>query len=273
MNTDLNKFISDHLNRINWVFFDLSHPGNLGASARALKVMNASNIKLVNPVKAGLAMESVAIRRAAGAKDVLESCSETTFEQATKNSNYVIAFSARKREIEPQLLDFNTMVDLVVELLMTSQDSRVSMVFGGERVGLQNKDLIKCTHLCKFDVNPTYSSLNLSHAVQLVSYALRAKLKTQFSVSSEFKPKIIKNSYSNNSNFNKMGITQKKILELKKSFLELSTEIGLIQPDKKGKVEDKIIRILNSTNLSENDFKLLHSFFALVKKNLKEKQQ
>ena len=58
MNTDLNKFISDHLNRINWVFFDLSHPGNLGASARALKVMNASNIMLINPVKEGLAMEN-----------------------------------------------------------------------------------------------------------------------------------------------------------------------------------------------------------------------
>ena len=271
MNTNQNKFISDHLNRINWVFFNLSHPGNLGASARALKVMNASNIKLVNPVKAGLAMESVAIRRAAGAKDVLESCSETTFEQATENSNYVIAFSSRKREIEPQVIDFDRMIDKVVGLLLTSLNSRVSMVFGGERVGLQNKDLIKCTHLCKFNVNVKYSSLNLSHAVQLVSHALRTKLANQFFVLSALKHKVIENSHSNNSNFNKMGITQKKILDLKRSFMELSTEIGLTNLNKMGKAEHRITRILNSSNLSENDFKLLHSFFALIKKKLKEK--
>ena len=270
MNEDLNKFISDHLNRINWIFFDLSHPGNLGASARALKVMNACNVKLVNPVRAGLAKENIAIRRAAGAKDVLESCSETTFEQATKKSKYVIAFSSRKREIQPPEVEFNLMIENVVELLISCQDSRVSMVFGGERVGLRNSDLIKCTHLCKFATNPVYSSLNLSHAVQLVAHALRSKLLSQFNTNSDVEPDILKISNPNNLNFNKPGITQQKILGLKKSFLELSFDIGLIKFDKKGKIEDKISRILNSSNLSENDFKLLQSFFALIKKRIKE---
>ena len=271
MNTDLNKFISDHLNRINWVFFDLSHPGNLGASARALKVMNASNIMLINPVKEGLAMEHDAIRRAAGAKDLLESCLESTFEQATENSNFVIAFSSRKREIQPPTIDFNAMIDKVIGSLVNNQEGRVSMVFGGERAGLKNKDLLKCTHVCRFDVNPAYSSLNLSHAVQLVVHALRTKLSSQYNVFSEVKFDITKSRNTKNLNFRKSGITQKKILDLKKSFLELSSKIGLIKQDKQGRIEDKISRILIASDLTENDFKLLHSFFALIKKKLKEK--
>ena len=67
------------------------------------------------------------------------------------------------------------------------------------------------------------------------------------------------------------GLNQKKILDLKKSFLELSSKIGLIKQDKQGRIEDKISRILIASDLTENDFKLLHSFFALIKKKLKEK--
>jgi len=145
------------------------------------------------------------------------------------------------------------------------------MVFGGERAGLKNKDLLKCTHVCRFDVNPAYSSLNLSHAVQLVVHALRTKLSSQYNVFSEVKFDITKSRNTNNLNFRKSGITQKKILDLKKSFLELSSKIGLIKQDKQGRIEDKISRILVASDLSENDFKLLHSFFALIKKKLKEK--
>ena len=66
-------------------------------------------------------------------------------------------------------------------------------------------------------------------------------------------------------------MTGQKILDLKKSFLELSSKIGLIKQDKQGRIEDKISRILIASDLTENDFKLLHSFFALIKKKLKEK--
>jgi TrmH family RNA methyltransferase len=271
MNTNRNKFISEHLNRINWIFFDLSHPGNLGASARALKVMGASNIILVNPVKEKLAEDDVAIRRAAGAKDLLATCVETTFEQATESSNCVIAFSSRKREIQPSLIEFNTMISKVVQLLIFSDDSRVSMVFGGERVGLQNKDLIKCSHLCTFDVSDIYSSLNLSHSVQLVVYALRSELTRLSNIF--LKTSLDKNRVddTNELNSNTLCIPQKKIFDLKKSFLELSNEIGLIKSEKKGRLEERISRILLASNLSENDFRLLHSFFGLIKKNLKDK--
>ena len=81
----------------------------------------------------------------------------------------------------------------------------------------------------------------------------------------------MKSRNTNNLNFRKSGITQKKILDLKKSFLELSSKIGLIKQDKQGRIEDKISRILIASDLTENDFKLLHSFFALIKKKLKEK--
>ncbi len=265
MNTDQNKFIYQHLNRINWVFFDLSHPGNLGASARALKVMGASNLNLVNPVHKNLASNIIAIRRAAGATDVLKASTEMTFEEATEDSNYVIAFSSREREIQPPSIEFYTMIDKVVELLKSSNRTRVSMVFGGERTGLRNEDLIKCSHVCKFDVSPVYSSLNLSHAVQVVSHALRSKLKTSCFP-------LTKNNYLHqDENKSKVFITQKKISDLKESFIDVSTQVGLIKPRIKGRIEEKISRILVTSKLTMSDFKLLRSFFALIKKKLKDK--
>ncbi len=272
MNADQNKFISEHLNRINWIFFDLSHPGNLGASARALKVMGASNIKLINPKKTGLATDDISISRAAGAKDVLEGSVETTFEQATADSKCVIAFSARKREIQPQAIEFNNMIEEVIGLLTISLKNKVSMVFGGERSGLLNQDLIKCTHVCKFEVDPIYSSLNLSHAVQLVSHALRTQLTNQFNNLPKSKTIVgPNNNVKNKLNLNKSCITQKKIILLKQCFLEISSDIGLYEPENKKKLEEKISRILVASGLSEDDFRLLHSFFALIKKKLKNK--
>ena len=270
MNTNQNKFIYDNLNRINWIFVDLSHPGNLGACARALKVMGASNINLVNPKKRGLGSDDVAIRRAAGAKDVLHSSRVTTFEKASKNANCVIAFSSRKRSLQPPEIEFDSMINMVVKLLLSSKQHRASMVFGGERVGLHNEDLIKCTHVCKFNVNPIYSSLNLSHAVQLVSYALRIELIKQFLILTDSKSLIDRENKKNKFTSKNVCITQEKILSLKNSFLELTKDVGLIKSNNAGRIEQRISRILATSNLSENDFKLLQSFFALIKKKLKD---
>jgi TrmH family RNA methyltransferase len=233
--------------------------------------MGASNINLVDPIKTGLHADNIAISRAAGAKDVLESSVETTFEKATENSNYVVAFSSRKREIQPPNIEFNGMIKKVVKLLISSSKYKVSMVFGGERVGLHNQDLIKCTHVCKFDVSPVYSSLNLSHAVQVVAYALRMELISQFLIFLKANQVFDRDNEGHKLNLDNSCITQKEIFSLKRSFLELTADIGLIKPGKKGRIEDRISRILVTSNLSENDFKLLHSFFALVKKKLKDK--
>lgn len=144
------------------------------------------------------------------------------------------------------------------------------MVFGGERVGLHNEDLIKCTHVCKFNVNPIYSSLNLSHAVQLVSYALRIELIKQFLILTDSKSLIDRENKKNKFTSKNVCITQEKILSLKNSFLELTKDVGLIKSNNAGRIEQRISRILATSNLSENDFKLLQSFFALIKKKLKD---
>ena len=144
------------------------------------------------------------------------------------------------------------------------------MVFGGERAGLYNEDLIKCTHVCKFDVSPLYSSLNLSHAVQLVAYALRIELIRQFLILSKTSNVVDQGDKNNKLYSTDVCITQEKILNLKRSFLELTRDIGLIKSNNEGRIEQRISRILVTSNLSENDYKLLHSFFALINKKLKD---
>ncbi|OUW05558.1 MAG: hypothetical protein CBD16_00880 [Betaproteobacteria bacterium TMED156] len=268
MNTERNKFISQHLSQINWILVDLSHPGNLGASARALKVMGASNMILVNPKIADSCSDQDAIKRAVKASDLLKNCRQMSFEKAIERSHHVIAFTSRRREIEPPEVDFIEMIKKIVDSLVISNDSRVSMVFGGERVGLMNKDVIRCTNVCKIDSGLEYSSINLSHAVQIVAYALRSQLNNTF-IATQKENNSTDHFKYRESNLKSSKISQKKIYELKTLFLQISGEIGLYGPEKKGKLEERISRILATSDLSKDDYSLLKSFFALINKKLK----
>lgn len=145
-----------------------SHPGNIGASARAMKTMGLSELHLVQPY---LFPNSQADAMAAGAGDVLAHAHVcATLGQALDGCTLALGVSARRRDIVAEVL---TPAESAIRLLTEAQAGSVALVFGNETNGLSNEELGQCQGLVTIAANPEYSSLNLAAAVQVLSYEVR----------------------------------------------------------------------------------------------------
>jgi TrmH family RNA methyltransferase len=153
---------------VRFVLFAPTHPGNVGAAARALKTMGFSDLVLVNPPPRD---HPEARARASGALDVLEgAASARTLGEALQGCGLVVGASARHRRLGMPELDPKT---CAAEVLRASVSRPAAIVFGPERAGLANAELDLCHALVHIPANPEYSSLNLAAAVQVIAWELR----------------------------------------------------------------------------------------------------
>lgn len=149
------------------VMVETSHPGNIGAAARAMKNMCLSQLVLVRP-RSFPSAEATA--RAAGADDLLGSARVVeTLAEAVADCPVVIGASARLRSVKWPLLMPRAAAGLATA---EAAQAPVSFVFGRESSGLSNAELDLCTHLVHIPSNPAFSSLNVAMAVQVISYEL-----------------------------------------------------------------------------------------------------
>ncbi len=156
------------LGQIRVVLARTSHPGNIGAAARAMKTMGLSQLVLVDPA---IFPNSQADAMASGAIDLLENATVcTTLAEALADTTLALGVSARRRDIVAEVL---TPPTASTRLLTTAQTGAVALVFGNETSGLTNEELGQCQGLVTIPANPDYSSLNLAAAVQVLSYEIR----------------------------------------------------------------------------------------------------
>jgi len=152
---------------LNFVLVETSHPGNIGACARAMNSMGICNLSLVNP-KEFPSKESEA--RAKSGKKVLDQANiHDNLNEAINTSNLVIGTSARSRSMPWPMMEINNLGKVINESLVRKE--KVSIVFGNEAVGLDNEDLGKCDFHLQIPTSKD-SSLNLSHAVQIVAHEI-----------------------------------------------------------------------------------------------------
>ena len=143
-----------------------SHPGNIGAAARAMKTMGFTDLRLVAPERFP-AKEAEWMATNAG--DVLQNAVvHSSLLDAIKDCAAAFALSARGREWSPQVLDVRTAAARASEM-----EGPLAFVFGNETAGLTNDEMFACQHLVHIPANPEFSSLNLAQAVQVVAYELR----------------------------------------------------------------------------------------------------
>src|SRR3954468_2032570 len=143
-----------------------SHPGNIGAAARAMKAMGLADLRLVSPERYPA---PEAQWMATNAVDVLEAARlHESLNEAIADCVAAFAFSARPREWSPQVLDVRDAAKRAVET-----DGQVAFVFGNESAGLTNDEMFACQYLVHIPANPEFSSLNLAQAVQVVAYEVR----------------------------------------------------------------------------------------------------
>ena len=156
------------LPHIKIVLVNTSHPGNIGATARAMKNMGLSRLALVNPVEFP---SGVAVGRAASALDVLEQAEVVnTLGEAIADCALVIGSSARSRSLPWPML---TPEQSTAKLIKESQSAKVALVFGREDSGLNNEELQLCHFHVQIPASPEYSSLNLAAAVMVLCYEIR----------------------------------------------------------------------------------------------------
>lgn len=156
------------LDRIRFVLVATSHPGNIGACARAMKNMGLSDLALVAPARFP---DAEASARAAGAEDLLAAARvHDTLAAAVADCSLVVATSARRRDLEWPTLSPRALAARIAGL---PADARCAVVFGPERIGLDNEQLAQAGVLVEIPANPEYSSLNLGAAVQVIAYECR----------------------------------------------------------------------------------------------------
>jgi TrmH family RNA methyltransferase len=154
--------------QIRFVLCNATHPGNIGAAARAMKTMGFSELVLVNPSHYPSAEADA---RATGALDVLTNARVVEdLAAAVADCSLVIATSARHRSANRVEVELRSAAG---DIVRSSTTSKVAIVFGTERAGLTNAELDLCQQLVCIPSNPDFSSLNLAAAVQLIAYELR----------------------------------------------------------------------------------------------------
>jgi tRNA/rRNA methyltransferase len=157
-------------NRLRFILVGTSHPGNIGAAARAMKTMGFSQLILVSPRFPDALAHDEAIAFASGAQDVLSAARVVdSIEEALTGCNFAAALSARRREFSPPVMAPRQLASYLVE----DATLNAALVFGSERYGLPNEVVEKCNVLINIPANPDYSSLNLAQALQVLAYECR----------------------------------------------------------------------------------------------------
>ncbi|MCP4875736.1 MAG: RNA methyltransferase [Gammaproteobacteria bacterium] len=156
-----------NLQNIKIVMVGTTHPGNIGAAARAMHNMCFSELTLVEPQ---CPVGEIAYARASGANAILDNRQTCgTLGQAISDCSLVVAASARRRSLSwPEL----SPLELADKLIGMDDSSRVALVFGREHSGLNNEEIQMCNYMTCIPTNPDFSSLNLASAIQVLCYEL-----------------------------------------------------------------------------------------------------
>jgi tRNA/rRNA methyltransferase len=156
------------LARIRIVLVRTRHPGNIGASARAMLTMGLARMVLVAPARFP---DAEAVALATGATGVLDAAQVVaTLDEALAGCALSIGLSARPREYSGRVLAIR---DSAGEAIAATAAGDVALVFGTEMSGLSNEELARCAIAATIPANDAYASLNVAAAVQVAAYELR----------------------------------------------------------------------------------------------------
>ncbi|MGY0217192.1 tRNA (cytosine(32)/uridine(32)-2'-O)-methyltransferase TrmJ [Endozoicomonadaceae bacterium StTr2] len=227
-----------------------SHPGNIGAVARAMKTMGLSHLVMVEPDNFP---SDEAFARSSGAKDVLENATIcSTVEEALEGCGLVIGTSARNRKIPRPLLNPRTCAETISEKGLPA-----AIMFGRERTGLTNDELERCHYHVHIPTNAEYSSLNLGAAVQVLCYELRMA-------------SLAAGEVENNAVVKTADIASTEAVEGYFSHLEQTlVEIDFLNPDNPGKLMNKLRRLYMRAGLETNELSILRGILSDTQRTIR----
>ncbi|MCG8324661.1 MAG: RNA methyltransferase [Thiotrichales bacterium] len=240
------------LQNVRIVLVGTTHPGNIGAAARAMKTMQMEKLVLVSP-KIYPSAECTA--RAAGADDLLHQAEvHDSLEQAIHDCNLVYGTTARERSIEWPVLDPRQASE---EMINAPADSDIAILFGREQSGLSNEEMDLCHRAIRIPANPHYSSLNIAAAVQIVSYEVLMQRLNQTGTETEDDAKT-------------PLATHEEMDRLYEHLQTTMTEVGFFDPEKPRRLMRRMRRLFNRAQLDNNEYNILRGFLAAVREKMQD---
>jgi TrmH family RNA methyltransferase len=237
------------LANIRVVLLNTSHPGNIGAAARAMKTMGLSRLYLLNP-KQFPAAEATA--RASGADDVLANATVcTTLDAALAGSRLVIGASARCRSIPCPVIEPAVCAG---RLYAESEQGDVAILFGCEQSGLSNDEIDRCQFLVQIPSNPDYGSLNLAAAVQIICYEIlkahRAQLTPGSSVIPDYEP-----------------VAADELERFYEHLERVLVMLGFLDPENPRMLMRRLRRLYNRARPDENEINILRGILSATEQD------
>jgi len=239
------------LQRIRIVLCRPSHPGNIGAVARAMKTMGLENLTMVQPKSFP---DPEADTRATGAVDLLDKAKiVSNLQDALVGCSYVLGMTARRRDLGPiPVIPRQAMPRLVLE----AELGEVALVFGNETVGLSNDELQLCHGAVTIPANPAFSSLNLGAAVQLLCYEARmAAFGESLSLPS-----------SDATPFSSPAAPSEAIEGMLDHLVQVMTATGFYNPLQPGRLLPKLRRLFSRARLESDEVNILRGILASTQK-------
>jgi tRNA (cytidine32/uridine32-2'-O)-methyltransferase len=236
------------LQNIRVVMVEPTHPGNIGAAARAIKNMGLCDLRLVNP-PVGFPC-SVALARASGAADILHSAVVcTSLEEALCGTELVFGTSARPRSLDWECQNPRAAAELILKQGLNS-----AVVFGRESSGLSNEELIRCHYHIQIPTVSDFSSINLSQAIQVITYELRAAFLSASVVSEP--PKLSPED---------LPATAENVYGFYDHLEETLGQLGIVRSRS---LVSRLQLMFNRTKLKEVEVNILRGFLSAVQKKL-----
>ena len=240
------------LSHIKIILVETSHPGNIGAVARAMKNMKMTELCLVSPK---VFPSAEATSRASGADDILAKAKVySSLQEAISDCQLVIGASARCRTISwPEM----TPRECAETITAPDYDQKIGIIFGRENSGLKNHELDLCHFLLRIPCNSDYSSLNIAAAVQVVCYELFVSAGQQTPIA-----------------IGDRGKTPKATTLQMESFYthlyQTLTDIGFMHPDKSKSIMRRLRRIYNRVHLDIKELDILRGILRMSQDNQKD---
>lgn len=237
------------LSNIRIVLIGTYHPGNIGAAARAMKNMGLSDLYLVAPREFP---STEADARAAGALDLLKQATVVeTIEQALGDCLLVVGASARSRSFPWPMLDAEACGTKAVS---EAQQGPVAIVFGRERMGLTNEELMLCHFHTAIPADPAYPVLNVSAAIQVICYEIwRAHLKSSTVA--------VPDALTEYPSQQEMGLFYQHLEQTLRS-------VGFLIAQHEGKTMTKLQRLYNRARPEKMELNMLRGILSAVQRRL-----
>ena len=254
------------LNNIRIILKQTSHPGNVGAVARAMKNMALAKMYLIQPCQF---LVPEALARAANAKELLtQAIVKHELKDAIADCQLVFGLSARDSSLRLPSVAVREAANLAKESVIAAKAHDIAFVFGPENNGLSKEDLQQCDYIVHIPANSRYSSLNLAQAVQVLSYELFMAFKlssaaTAATATTTATKAVAAASLASHKHLDAYFVHLEEVL----------SNLGFFNPAQQHYSLARLRRIFCKAQLEYNEVQMLRGILSMLEKKLQITQE